>query len=78
MHERFKDLILEFLVLGVSFQKKQLSYYYTIILNSFLLGGYIDQVIDIQSNYQGYRYDVHDLGCHTFAVIQTVNRKGVC
>ena len=78
MHERFKDLILEFLVLGVSFQKKQLSYYYTIILNSFLLGGHIDQVIDIQSNYQGYRSDVHFLGCHTFAVIHSVNGKGVC
>ena len=71
MHERVKDLILEFLIVGVFFQKKQLSYYHTIILNSFPLGGYIDQVIDIQSNYQGYRYD-------TFAVIHNVNGKVVC
>ena len=36
------------------------------ILVSFPLGGCVDEVVDIQTKYQGYRYDVHFLGCHTF------------
>ena len=62
----------------VSFQKKKLSDYITVILVSFPLGGCVDEIVDIQANYQGYRCDVHFLRCRTFAVIHFVNGKGVC
>ena len=56
------------------FRKTQLDYY-TIILVSFPLGEYADEVVDSQANYQGYRYDVHFLGCHTFAVLHSVSLR---
>ena len=56
------------------FRKKQLTYCYTIIL-FFPLG--VDEFIDNQANYQVYKYGVHFLRCHTFAVIHSVN-GGVC
>ena len=31
-----------------------------------------------QADYQGYRYDVHFLQWHAFAVIYSVNGEGVC
>ena len=47
----------------VSFQKKkQLSDYYTIVLVSFPLGEYVDEIDDSEARYEGYRYDVHFLG----------------
>ena len=57
-----------------SFQEKQL----TISLVFFPLGACVDEFIDSQANYQGYRYDVHFLRCHTFEVITSVNGEGVC
>ena len=56
------------------FRKTQLDYY-TIILVFFPLGEYLDEVVDSQTNYQGYRYDVHFLGCHTFAVVHSVSLR---
>ena len=76
--KQVKDLILGYLISGSFFQKKQLSDYSTIILVSFPLGGYVDEAFDSQANYQGYRYDVRFLGCHTFAVIHSVNGEEVC
>ena len=65
-------------MLYVSFQEKLLSDYYTIIMVSFPLGGCVNEVVNSQVNYQGYRYDVHFLCCHTFAVMHSVNDGGVC
>ena len=62
----------------VSFQKKHLSDYYTIIVVSFPLDECVDEVADSQPNYQLYRYDVHFLWCHTFAVIHSTNVEKVC
>ena len=45
---------------------------------SFPLGGCVNEVVNSQANYQGYRYDVHFLCCHTFAVMHSVNDGGVC
>ena len=61
--------------MAVSFQKKQLSDYFTIILLSFPLGGCVDEVVNSQANYQGYK---HFHGCYTFAFIYSVNGEGVC
>ena len=62
----------------VSFQEKKLSDYHTIILVSFPLGWCVDEVVDSQANYQGYKYDDHFLWCHTFAVKHYVNGEGSC
>ena len=51
--------------------------YDTIILIFVPLGGCVDEVIEIQENYEGGRYDVCCLQCHTFAVIHSVNGEGV-
>ena len=59
------------------FQKKHLSDYYTIILVSFPLGPYVHEVVDSQANYQRCSYDVYFLGCHTFAVLHSVNGEGI-
>ena len=48
------------------------------ILVSFPLGGCVDEVVNSQANYQGYRYGVHLLWCYTFTVILSVNGQGVC
>ena len=42
------------------------------------MGVCVDEFIDSQANYQGYRYDVPFLRCHTFAVIQSLNGGGAC
>ena len=44
----------------------------------FPFGEFVDEVVNSHANYQGYRYDVHFLWCHTFAVIQSVDGEGVC
>ena len=67
--KQVKDLILEFLISDSFFSEKKLSDYYTIIIVFFSLGRCIDEVVDRQTNYQGYIYDGHFLGCHN---------KGVC
>ena len=55
-----------------SFQKK--TTYWVLFYNIFFpLGACVGEFIDSQANYQGYKYDVHFLGCHTFAVINSVN-----
>ena len=43
-------------------KKKQIFDYYTIVLVSFPLGEYVDEIDDSQARYEGYRYDVHFLG----------------
>ena len=48
------------------------------ILVSFPFGRRVDELVDSETNYQGYRYDIHFFRCHTFAVIHISNRKGVC
>ena len=75
--KQVKDLILEFLINESFFSEKQLSDNYNIILVSFPLGGCVNEVVDNQANYQEYRYYVHFLRCHTFAVIHSVNGEGV-
>ena len=74
--QQVKDLILEFLISG----KKTTFWllYYSIILVSFPLGGCVDEVVDSQANYQGYRYGIHFLWCHIFAVMHSVNGEGIC
>ena len=51
---------------------------YTIILVSFPSGGWFGEVINNQVNYQGCKYDVCFLHCHTFIVIYFMNHKGFC
>ena len=52
--------------------------YNTIILASFPLGGCVNEVVDSREHYQGYRYDVQFLQCHTFAIKHSVNGEVVC
>ena len=76
--KQVKDLILEFSLSGSFFsEKKQLLGYYAIILVSFPLGGYVDEVVDSRANYQEYRYDVHFFWYHTFEVMRSVTVEGV-
>ena len=60
-----------------SFQKNQ-SDCYTITLVFFVLGECVHEVDNSQANYQGYRYDVNFLWCHTFVAIYSVNCEGFC
>ena len=73
-----ENIMLKFLISGSFLSEKKISDYYTIILVSFPLGGYVDDIVDSQANSEGYRYDIYFLGCHTFAVIHLVNDEGVC
>ena len=76
--KQVKALILEFLISGSFFSEKKTYWllYFNIVF--FPLGTYVDEFINSQANYQGYRYDVHFLWCHTFAVINSVNGEVVC
>ena len=47
------------------------------ILVSYPLGACEDQVADSHASYQGYRYNVHFLWCHTFTFIHSVNGEEV-
>ena len=40
----------------------------------FPLGACLDEFINSQANYQGYRF-VHFLRCHSFAVIHSMDRN---
>ena len=42
------------------------------ILFSFSLGGCVDEVVDIRTNYQGYKYG-YFLQYHTLTVIYVIN-----
>ena len=46
--------------MAVSFEKKQLCYYFTIILVSFSLGGCVDEVFNSPADYQWYRHPVSE------------------
>ena len=61
-----------------SFQKKTTYWllYYNIVF--FPLDACVDEFIDSQADYQGYKYDIHFLRFHTFAVIHSVNVEGIC
>ena len=62
-----------------SFQKKQFSHWYILkYWFLFSLGGCVDEVVDSQADYQGYRYDVNFLRWHIFAVIHSMNGEGIC
>ena len=67
----------EFLVIESFFKKKQLINY-TIVLLSFPSGGFVDEVVNSQGNYQECWYNVYFLWCHTFAVIHSENGEGIC
>ena len=56
-------------------EKEQLSDYYN---TGFFTGWCVDEVVDSRANYWGYKYDVHFIQCHTFAVIHSVKGEGVC
>ena len=43
-----------------------------------MLGACVDEFIDRQANYQGYRYAAHVLHCHTLAVKHFLNGERVC
>ena len=47
------------------------------ILFSFRLGGYVDEVVGNRTNYQGYKY-VYFLQFHTLTIIHFMNGKGAC
>ena len=66
--KQVKDIILEFSISGSFFSEK----------TSFPLGWCVDEIVDGQANYQGSKYDVNFLECHTFAVIHSMNGQGVC
>ena len=53
--------------MAVSFQQKKIFWLLGLILVSFLLGGYVDKIVDTQANYEGCKCDVYFLECHTFA-----------
>ena len=47
------------------------------ILFSFSLGGCVDEVVDIRTNYQGYKYG-YFLQYHTLTVIYVINGGEDC
>ena len=66
--KQFKDFILKFSISGRFFSEKEFFNLFTMILVSFPTDGYVDEVVDNQTNYQ----------YHTLTFIHFMNREGVC
>ena len=51
-----KEFILKFSISGSCFSDKEFLNLFTMILFSFSLGGYVDELLTIRKNYQEYKY----------------------
>ena len=59
------------------FSEKNILNMHTMILVSFPSGGYVDEPVDNQKIWQGYKY-VYFIRYHTLTVINFMNGEGVC
>ena len=59
------------------FSGKEFLNLYVIIFVSFRFGGFVHEVVDNWTNYQGYNY-VYFLQYHTLTVIHFMNGEGAC
>ena len=75
--KQVKDLIPEVLISCSFFSEKTTSDYHAMIMVSYPLGTCEDEVTDSHASYQGNRYNVHFLWCHTFTLIHSVNGEEV-
>ena len=73
----FKDFILTFSPGESFFSEKEFLNLYTMILNSSLLDGCVNEVVDNQTSFQGYKCFCF-LQCHALTVIHFVIGEVVC
>ena len=76
--KQVKEFIFEFSLSGSFFPEKEFVNLHIIVLVSFPLGEFVDEVVNNRANYQGYENEVHFLQYHTLTVMYFMNGEEIC